>query len=108
MANVLATQKSNAIAGTGTFTHTVVNQNFFYVSCLTFDNPPAGTTITIQQNGSTISTATVVSSAQPNLFCEAHISAAPADVLSIVISSSQVVDSISDRLKSIMIIRVGN
>jgi len=110
MANVLSLRHSNPISGPSTQTHTVITAGPFYASCLTFDCPPAGTTIDIQQNGTTVlpnGPVTVTSVNQPNLFADARMSCVTNDVISIIVTSSNPLDALTNQLKSIMIVRPG-
>lgn len=90
-----------------TYNHTTTSATTYKVRVRLTELPPSGITITIKNNGATITTSTAASSRQRAITVESVINCAAADVLSIVLDSSTPADVNLNVLKAIITITQG-
>lgn len=102
MANVLMANQSQAIAGLGTWTFTVLTAGVYVCDVESFMEQGSGLSISILQNSSNLKTSIPVSPLQETLFVDAKCYGNPGDTINIVLSSSVALDTIPNNLKSII------
>lgn len=106
---VSATQ-ATIFVGLGTFTYTVPSGlgGLYFVRSRSLVLPTSGLSVLIKQNASTVFTSATPSSAQKEIVAEAMINAAPADVISFVISSSNANDNMLNTVQTIIEVSLSN
>lgn len=105
-ANTIALNQVAAVSGLGTTTFNVVSAGFYTVSCQSTLPAGSGLQIVIALNGSSQVTvggvATNPTPSQPSIGTSARINCAAADALTVVLSSSNAIDSQKNAVKSII------
>jgi hypothetical protein len=105
MAQDLQINNSQPIAGLGTFNFTVTTAGSYYVACKSFIQPGSGLQIALQHNGSPVVTvggsSQNPSSSQTSIGTGVYVYCVATDTLSIVLTSSNSIDSIPNNVKSV-------
>jgi len=116
MANSLAMNTSQPIAGLGTFAYTITSADvsgYSYVTLgITSTLPPAsGLSIVIKHNGSNVvsvgGASTNPTPSQASIGTSARIQIAAADTVSVVLASSNAVDNQPNSVKSVVNLYLG-
>ena len=103
--NILKDSESNAISGLGTSQHTCVYSQLYKVECKSTIVPTSGLSIVINQNGSPIATSKAPTANDIYAFVSAAIEATAGDIITVVLSSSLIQDSVNlNNVKSIITI----
>jgi len=107
MANSLQGNLTNPVAGLGTFTYTVVTAGEWTLGCRSTLPLGSGLQIQLQQNGSNLITAIGGTTGNPtptqqSIGTSTSTYANVGDTLSVILSSSNNVDSIPNAVKSII------
>jgi hypothetical protein len=111
MANSLALNQSNPIAGLGTFNATIVKAGNYKVGFTTTLPLNSGVQVQVQQNSTPMLTTGGVSTnptpTQPAFGSSVELTCAANDVVAIVISSSNAADQIPNAVKTVANIYAG-
>jgi hypothetical protein len=99
--------QSKSVSSLDTYNQTIVTAGIYTVSVGFTEVPPSGLNVVIQQNGTQKSSASVLANTQQQLNQQIILNCASADVISIVVSSSNAVDYAPGALKGIINIRQG-
>src|ERR1700685_199064 len=99
--------QSKVICALDTYTHTALASAPYFVGIALSEVPPSGVSIQIQHNGSPVITSAAPSSTQGIVSLQANIVCAASDTLSVVVSSSSLIDSGLNVLKGILTIHQG-
>lgn len=109
MSDILAINKSVVVPGLGTYTHTIPSgqAGLHYFSAVSSENPPSGLSIVINQNGSPVYSSSSPAAAQKIVSAMGIINCAASDVITVVISSSSVIDEQANTVSTIINLRQG-
>lgn len=106
MANTLHLNTSNPFAGLGTSTLTILSAGMYTFEVKTTLPLGSGVQIVINQNGSPLVTsggvATEPTPTQPSIGASTAVNCAAADVMTVVLSSSNAVDALPNAVKSVI------
>lgn len=102
MANVLMANQSQAIAGLGTWTFTVLTAGVYVCTVESFLTQGSGLSVVISQNSTALATSIPVSPLQETLFVDAKCYGNPGDTINVALGSSVALDTIPNNLKSII------
>ena len=102
MSNALILNQSQVLSGLGTMTYTVPTGagGAYNVAVQCTELPPSGISIVVNQNGTPEFTAPAVSATQGALQFKFSILLAAADVVTVVLSSSNANDNLMNTVKS--------
>lgn len=100
MANILLLNQPFVSVGLGTSTFTVPSTGVYYVSVQSTETPPTSLSIVVNQNGSPIYTAPVITPTQSALQLKTSFPATAADVITVVLSSAAAIDNQLNTLKT--------
>ncbi len=108
MANYFNAVAPVAVVGLGTWTHNVVTPGLRTISAVASEVPPSGLSIVINVNGSPIATSVAPSAGQNHISLEVKTICAANDVITVVMSSSSVIDNQLNTVKTIIQTRAGS
>lgn len=100
MANIIFLNKPYVNVGLGTMTHTTLQSRIYNVSVQSTETPPTSLSIVVNQNGTPIYTAPVITPTQSALQFKTKFMAAANDVVTVVLSSSDPIDNQLNTLKT--------
>lgn len=107
MSNILFINQPYVTVGMGTETFTIPTTGLYNVALQSTEIPPSGISIVVNKNGSPIYTAPVLSPTQSAIQFKTGFSAVAADVITVVLSSSNANDLLLNSVKTSMSIGQG-
>jgi hypothetical protein len=112
MATILTNlAQSKVISNLDTYNHTAVLNSMYYVSCILTEQPNSTVSITIEQNGTPVTSIAAPGNGrtkQCSIVCQTVLNCAINDLISIVISSSNPIDQAINSIKGIINIHPGS
>lgn len=100
MSNILLLNKPYVNVGLGTMTHTILSAGLYNVSVQCTETPPSGLVIVVNQNGSPVYTAPIITPTQGALQFKTELNCALNDVITVVLSSSSAIDNALNTVKT--------
>jgi hypothetical protein len=108
MSNVLVLNKPQVLSGLGTMTYVIAADGLYSVRVVSTEVPPSGVTIVVKQNGATKYTAPVLAQTQGSIqFKFSPLVCVATDVIDVILSSAQAIDSQINNVKSSISIEQG-
>ncbi len=100
MSNILLLNTPFVFDGLGTLTNTIATTGLYNVTVTTTDTPSSSLSIVVNQNGSPVYTAPVLSPTQGAIQFKTELVCAATDTITVVLSSSAAVDKLLNTVKS--------
>lgn len=107
MANILLLSQPFVSVGLDDFTHTIASDGDYKVRVQLTENPPSGLSVVVNNNGSPIFTAPVITPTQIAQQFETGFNAVATDVITVVLASSEAIDNQLNTVKTTVSIDKG-
>jgi len=108
MANILLLEQPFVFVGLGTLTYTVPATGRYSVKVQLSENPPSGLSVVVNDNGSPVFTAPVITPTQIAQQFKVSLSLTAADVVTVVLASSSAIDNQLNTVKTSVSIGLGD
>lgn len=102
MAIFINSSVANSVSGLGTFQRTIGTAGMHRLSIQTMENPPSGMSIVINQNGSSVASASSPAASQQVINLQIVVNCALNDVITFVLSSSAASDNQPNGVNSLI------
>lgn len=89
MANILLINQPFVSVGLDDFTHTIATDGLYYVNVQSTETPATALSIVVNQNGSPVYTAPVITPSQSAQEFKTNLKCVATDVITVVLSSTQ-------------------